>query len=316
MRNRLLVASIAAFACALLTACGGGGKMTGSGTTTTSSGGSGSAVPSSKHIVVVMEENQDYSTVVGNTSVWPNLNNLIAKGALPTNYYANAHPSLGNYFMLTCGQILTDNDSSTQVWNVPNIARSMLAANISFRVYAEGITRGYVGGDTGLYLIRHNPFAMYSDIAGNTQVAMQVMWPFTQFAVDVENGDLPEYSFIVPNVDDDAHNGTPQQADSWLQANVVDPLSTYPGFKSGGDGILIVDFDEAVDSDTAHGGGHVAPVLWGPIVKVGYKQTSTTLYQHQSMLLTVMDALGLSPPPGAAATAPSMGEFFVQKSGS
>lgn len=277
---------------------------------------SGPAVPASKHIVIVMEENQEYSTVVGNTSVWPNLNNLIAKGALPTNYYANAHPSLGNYFMLTCGQILTDNDSSTQVWNVPNIARSMLAANISFRVYAEGITRGYVGGDTGLYLIRHDPFAMYSDIADNPQVAMQVMWPFTQFAVDVAKGNLPEYSFIVPNIDDDAHTGTPQQADSWLQANVVGPLSGYSAFQAGGDGVLIVDFDEGADSDTAHGGGHIAPVLWGPIVRVGYQQTSTTVYQQQSMLLTVMDALGLSPPLGTAATAPAMGEFFVQNSGS
>ncbi len=36
---------------------------------------------------------------------------------------------------------------------------------VTFRIYAEGITQGYVGGDTGLYLIRHNPFAMLSDVA-------------------------------------------------------------------------------------------------------------------------------------------------------
>ncbi len=315
MRNRLLAASIAAFACALLTACGGG-KMTGSGTTTTSSGGSSPAVPSSKHIVIVMEENQDYSTVVGNTSIWPNLNNLIAHGALPTNDYANMHGSISEYFMLTCGQTLTDDDSSTEVWNVPNIARSMLAANIPFRVYAEGITRGYIGGDTGAYDHAHNPFPMYSDVADNPQVAMAVLWPFTQFAADLTAGALPEYSFIVPDIYDDAHTGTPAQADAWLAANVIGPLASYSAFKAGGDGVLIVDFDEGALSDTAHGGGHIAPVLWGPIVKVGYRQTSATLYQQQSMLLTIMDSLGLSNPPGAAASAPAMGEFFVQPSGS
>jgi acid phosphatase len=95
--------------------------------------------------------------------------------------------------------------------------------------------------------------------------------------------------------------------------NVIAPLSNSSAFASGGDGILIVDFDEAVDSDTVNGGGHVAAVFWGPSVKVGFTQTSNTVYQHQSMLRTVVEALRLSNPPGAAASAPSMSEFFVQK---
>lgn len=269
-------------------------------------------VRSSRHIVMVMEENSDYSSVVG-SSAWPNLNSLMAHGSLPTHYYANSHPSIGNYFMLTTGQILTTNDNSTQVWNVPNIARQMLAAGIRFRVYAEGITQGYVGGNTGLYLVRHNPFALLSDIANNSTVAKQVIWPFSQFSKDLASGTLPEFSFIVPDVDDDAHNGTPQQADSWLQKNVVDLLSNDAAFQQGGDGMLVVDFDEGSTADTAYGGGHVSPVLWGPIIKEGFRQESSTIYQHQSMLLTIEKALGLSNPPGAAAKAPAAGEFFVQK---
>jgi acid phosphatase len=270
-------------------------------------------VAGSKHVVMVMEENQSYASVVGDTTDWPHLNALIDNGALPTNYYADTHPSIGNYFMLTTGQILTNDDSSTQVWDVDNIARRMLAAGVSFRVYAEGIAQGYLGGDTGLYLIRHNPFAMLSDVAGNAQVAGQTIWPFAQFAADQSANNAPEFSYIVPNIDDDAHTGTPLEADTWLQANVIAPLSGSAAFQPGGDGILIVDFDESLDSDTAYGGGHVAPVYWGPEVKAGYQQTSTTVYQHESMLLTVMDALGLSDPPGAAANAPAMGEFFVQR---
>jgi acid phosphatase len=262
-------------------------------------------VAGSKHVVMVMEENQSYASVVGDTTDWPHLNALIDNGALPTNYYADTHPSIGNYFMLTTGQILTN--------DVDNIARRMLAAGVSFRVYAEGIAQGYLGGDTGLYLIRHNPFAMLSDVAGNAQVAGQTIWPFAQFAADQSANNAPEFSYIVPNIDDDAHTGTPLEADTWLQANVIAPLSGSAAFQPGGDGILIVDFDESLDSDTAYGGGHVAPVYWGPEVKAGYQQTSTTVYQHESMLLTVMDALGLSDPPGAAANAPAMGEFFVQR---
>jgi acid phosphatase len=259
-----------------------------------------------------MEENQSYSTVVGATTVWPNLNTLIAHGALPTNYYADSHPSIGNYFMLTTGQLLTTDDNSTQVFDVDNIARRMLSDNVTFRVYAEGIAQGYTGGNTGLYLIRHNPFAMLSDVASNQQVANDVIWPFSQFATDLANNALPDFSYIVPDVDDDAHDGTPQQADTWLQANIVAPLSASSAFQSGGDGLLIVDFDEAADTDTTNGGGRVSPVFEGPNVKAGYTQTSTTLYQHESMLRTLMEALGLPNPPGAAASAPSMTEFFAQ----
>jgi acid phosphatase len=260
-----------------------------------------------------MEENQSYSSVAGNTAVWAHLNALMKQGAQPTNYYANAHFSIPNYFMLTTGQIVTLDDNTTQVFNVDNIARRMLSSKVSFKVYAEGIKQGYVGGNTGLYVVRHNPFALLSDVASNPQVASQVIQPFSQFLTDAANKSLPAFSFIVPDLNNDAHNASPQTADAWLQSNVISPLSTNPAFQSGGDGLLIVNFDESVVTDVTNGGGHVAPVLWGPIVKSGYKQTSSTVYQHQSMLRTVMEILGLSNPPAAAANAPEMSEFFVTR---
>jgi len=267
-------------------------------------------VPRSAHLIVVMEENTGYSSVVQNTSVWPNLNHLIATGALPTNYYANSHPSIGNYFMLTTGQLLTTDDNSNQIWNVDSIARRMLQNGVSFRVYAEDAPQGYLGGNTASYLVRHNPFARLADVADNASVANAVLWPFTQFYTDLHNNQLPALSFIVPNIYHDAHNGTPQEADSWIQTYVVSQISQFPEFQSGGDGILAVVFDEAADTDSTFGGGHVSPVFWGPAVRGGYAQQSTTVYQHQSMLRTFTDALGLPNPPGAAASAPSMAEFF------
>lgn len=264
------------------------------------------------HIVMVMEENRSYSTVVGNTAAWPALNGLISNGALATNYYADFHPSLPDYFMLTTGQALTHNDNSARIWDVDNLARAMLAAHLPFKIYAEGITRGYLGGDKGLYVRRHNPFAMLSDIANNPKVANQVMCPFSQFATDLAKEALPEFSFVIPNIHHDAHSAPVQQADSWLQTSIVQPLSKYSDFQPGSNGVVIVDFDEAAMKDSSHGGGHVAAVFWGPGAKSGYKQQSSTLYQHESMLRSIMEELGLSNPPAAAANAPSMSEFFVK----
>jgi hypothetical protein len=177
-------------------------------------------------------------------------------------------------------------------------------------VYAEDVPQGYLGGNTASYLVRHNPFARLSDIADNARVANAVLWPFTEFYTDLHNNNLPELSFIVPNIYHDAHNGSPQVADSWLQTYVVNQISAFPEFKPGGDGILVVAFDEAADTDSTWGGGHVSPMFWGPNVRSGYTQQTTTIYQHQSLLRTFTEALGLPNPPGDAASAPSMAEFF------
>ena len=268
----------------------------------------------SKHVVIVMEENQGYPPSWATPPTGPISTASSPTALCATNYYANTHPSIGNYFMLTTGQILTNDDTSTTVWNVDNLARRMLASPESHSRSTRKASRKAMSAATPVF----TSFATIPSPCSQTWPATLKWrmpssgrfpnslrtWPATR---------CPEFSFIVPDVDDDAHNGTPQQADTWLQTNVVAPLSNYSAFSSGGDGLLIVGFDEALDTDTTNGGGHVSPVFWGPNVKVGYTQTSTTLYQHQSLLRTVMEALQLANPPGAAASAPSMAEFFVQK---
>ncbi|MBS1802589.1 MAG: hypothetical protein JST28_04450 [Acidobacteria bacterium] len=311
-QHRFHIWAIASF-CLVALLAGCGGSVTISSNPPSSPTPTPAKMPTSQHVVLVMEENQSYSSVAGNKSSWPHLNALIKTGALANNYFADAHPSIPNYFMLTTGQPLTFVDSSTKVWNVDNLARRMLAAKMSFKVYAEGIKQGYLGGNTGLYVIRHNPFAMLSDVANNAQVANQVIQPFSQFTTDAANKTLPAFSFVVPDLNDNAHNGTPQAADNWLQSNVIGPLAANPAFQSGGDGVLIILFDESVNTDITNVGGHIACVFSGPIVKSGYTQTSKNLYQHQNMLRTIMEVLNLTNPPGAAAPVVDMSEFFNLK---
>src|SRR5207244_608057 len=61
------------------------------------------------HVFVVTEENTNYTSVIGSSSM-PYLNGLAQQYGLATQYYANTHPSIGNYFELATGQILTNND--------------------------------------------------------------------------------------------------------------------------------------------------------------------------------------------------------------
>jgi hypothetical protein len=270
--------------------------------TVTVSGGT-SSVPASSHVIVVMEENHSYSSVIGSSSM-PYLNSLASKYGLATQYYANTHPSIGNYLMLTTGAIITNNDSFCSTISNDNVVRHLLTAGKTWKSYAESLPyAGYTGCGTGSYVKRHNPLAYFSDVANSS--AKYNLVPFTQFSKDLANNALPNFSFIVPNLLDDAHDGSLTQADNWLKNNIA-PLIANPTFQK--DGILMIVFDESVDSDTAHGGGHVVSVVIGPKVRSGSKPT--TLYQHPNTLRTLMQALGLQTFPGAASSASPMTGVF------
>src|SRR5438094_6002958 len=171
------------------------------------------------HVFLVTEENTDYTDVIGNSSM-PDLNSLAQQYGLATQYYANTHPSIGNYFELATGQIITNNDSYSTIVTVDNIVRRLLAAGKTWKSYAEDLPSvGYTGGDVGGYARKHNVFALLSDVA-NDSAQRRNLVPFTQFATDLAGGTLPHFSNIVPNLCNDAHDCSLTTADTWLRNNI------------------------------------------------------------------------------------------------
>ena len=121
--------------------CGGSGTSQPAPSPTTPS------VPQVGHVILLLEENHSYSTVIGNPAM-PFLNSLATKGALATNYFANSHPSIGNYFMLTTGQMITQDDNFTSTVDADNIVHEILASGKTWKSYAESLPSvGYTGGD-------------------------------------------------------------------------------------------------------------------------------------------------------------------------
>src|ERR1700681_564261 len=122
------------------------------------------SVPGFGHVVLVVEENSSYSEVIGSSEM-PYLNSLATQYGLATRYFANTHPSIGNYFMLTTGQIVTNDDSFTSRVDVGNIVRELLASGKSWKSYAESRY------DPLLYAKRHDPLSYFSDVVdSNTQM--------------------------------------------------------------------------------------------------------------------------------------------------
>lgn len=270
-------------------------------------------VPQHSNVVVLVLENTNYADVVGNPAM-PYMNGLIAQGGLATNYTANVHPSLPNYFVLTTGQTITDSNDYAGPANVDNVVRQLAAAGKSWKVYAESLPSvGYLGGDQYPYVKRHNPFVYFTDVIDSASNAGRIV-PFSQFSADL--GSLPHYAFVVPNNINNGHDCPGGQAqcalneklatvDGWLRQN-IGPLVDSADFKANG--LLIITYDEDAGSPGPNG-GRIATVVVGPKVKAGFQ--SATAYQHESVLKLTMNTLGIRQVPGGAATAQSMAEFFV-----
>lgn len=228
-----------------------------------------STIPTLGHVVLVVEENRSYGDVIGKTADAPYMNSLAAQYSLATRYFANTHPSIGDYFMLTTGQTVTNDDSFTATVDVDNITRELNRAGKSWKAYAESLpTVGYTGGNVHPYLKRHNPLSYFTDVVNDGHQAAHLV-PFSQFSADLAGNSLPNFSFVVPNVDHDAHDGSIAAADSWLQAN-IGPLIANSQFQR--DGLLIIVFDEGKSLDRRNGGGRVPAILVGPSVKRGSSQ--------------------------------------------
>ena len=62
------------------------------------------------------------------------------------------HPSIGNYFELTAGKIIANDDAYKTTVTADNIVRHLLTAGKTWKEYTEGLPSvGYTGGDTGKY---------------------------------------------------------------------------------------------------------------------------------------------------------------------
>ena len=235
-------------------------------------------VPTPDHIVVVMEENHSYDEIIGDTVDAPYINNtLVPQGALFTQSFAITHPSEPNYLAIFSGstQGITD-DSCPHTFGPPDLGGELIAAGKTFGGYSEDLPSvGYTGCFSGDYARKHNPWVNFTDVPSSDNM------PFTSFPTS-DFSSLPTISFVVPNQQNDMHDGTIAQGDTWLQNNI----DAYAQWAMTNNSLLIVTWDE--DDGTQN--NQIPTIFVGQHVKVG--QYSETI-NHYNILRTLEDAYGL-----------------------
>lgn len=221
-----------------------------------------SSAGSYDHIVVVVEENRDYSDIIGSADA-PYLNSLAASGMSFTDFRAETHPSQGNYLALFSGstQGVTD-DNSVFFPSTPTLAGELLSAGYTFTGYAESPKTGY-----------HDPWEQFGE-------SQNLGKDFSQFPTDFTQ--LPTVSIVIPNVDNDMHNGTAAQADQWLSTN----LGAYADWARTHNSLLVVTWDEDDGSST----NRIPTIIVG--ADVAAQQNNQTV-NHYSLLHTIENIYGL-----------------------
>lgn len=219
------------------------------------------------HVIVVMFENEYCGLVLQNTV----MQSIAAQGVQLTNYFGTYHPSQTNYISSIAGEQCGWSSDDT-VWPLlkqKTIVDLLEAAGVSWKAYMEDYpgtpwnsqwaTPAYLQAQTlpasappsfapsrdgsvfdGTdYFKKHNAFSSFA-ANQSSQSRWQQIVDLAQFSTDLQNGNLPQYCWITPNIWNDGHylqgtQSTPQdrtiligQIARWLSNEFLGPLS-FPG---------------------------------------------------------------------------------------
>ena len=245
-------------------------------------------LPMPDHVVVVIEENKPYSSIIGNTVDAAYINSLALRGAVMSNSYGTDGSSQPNYLQLFSGanQGVVDN-TTPQSFSTPNLRSALAARGLSFSGYSESLPfAGYTGSSAttlpgqNQYVRKHNPWVNWQGAASNAVPAAETL-PFSSFPADFSS--LPTVSFVVPNEQNNMHDGSIAAGDNWLLQNI----DAYVTWAQTHNSLLILTWDE----DDGQHGNHIMTLLVGPMVLPGFYPQAIN---HLNVLRTIEEMYGLA----------------------
>ena len=268
------------------------------------------------HVVIVIEENTDYAQVLGDGVNAPFINELADGGVNFTEFHAITHPSQPNYIQLFSGDnqgVVSNTRPATYPWSVPNLGAALNAAGATFGGYSEDLpaigdrdttgTDVVIGGTSyTLYRRKHNPWANWQAAEGTdpipaNQLRFDTNLRFLDFPADFTQ--LPDVAIVVPNQQNDMHDGTVRMGDDWLRAN----FAAYAQWARTHNSLLIVTFDE----DNLSGPNKIPTVFYGAGLTPG--TVNGTRWTLHNLLRTVEDMHATTHSGRAAKVQPITGIF-------
>jgi phosphatidylinositol-3-phosphatase len=195
--------------------------------------------PRYEHIFVIIAENRNYQQIIGNVNA-PKINHLAATYGLSTQFFAEVHPSEGNYLAMLGGDTfgIHDDDAwyckpgmldrycpsaSVASSYVDHTVRARSLMNqlserrLSWKGYFESIPalgskavfypnaqNPVAGLPNMLYASKHNGLINFSTVQNDHALTHKLVG-FDELFTDLASGHVPNYAYIAPNECNDMH---------------------------------------------------------------------------------------------------------------
>ena len=268
------------------------------------------------YVLVIVLENHNLCDLLkscGGTATY--LSSLAGAYGLATNdKYCSVNPSLPNYLCLTGASDFgckdydgnpNSNACTKAAWGALNIVDRLEANGLTWKTYQEDMPSNCFPSDSGNYVVRHNPFVYYSDIANDTARCARVVPAGASDATLLSDlgsvSTSSNFMWLTPDKNNDMHSSTIQYGDTYMSGLVPKILDSVL-FKTQR-AALFVTTDEGYQLNSIY-------TVWaGPVAKTGY--SSSYGYNHFSFLATVEANWNLTNLTANDRDAPNMAEFFV-----
>lgn len=251
-------------------------------------------------IIIILLENTDFSVAAST----PLFQQLAKDGILLTNYHGVGHPSEPNYVAMAGGDTFgLGSDAFVDApANVSTIVDLLEDKSISWASYQENMPCNAYNGMTftsfnylaptappnEFYQRKHHQLAIWNSVKQRARRAA-LLRNMNDFAADINANALPQFLYITPNIDNDAHDTSVEFAAQWMNYFLV-PLLKDERFNDPRT-LIVMTFDE---NETGPLNNNVLTLLLGNAVPQKLRGTSDgTYYTHFSLLTTPQVNWGL-----------------------
>ena len=253
-------------------------------------------VPRYQHVFLFYFENEDFHQIVGNARQAPYMNSLLRRASLLGQFYAEEHPSDGNYLALaggsTFGVPLDDPAEENPLYtiNARNISDLVDAAHETWKGYLQSAAGPCDNTVHGYYWDDDLPMMYFADVRERPAYCAAHMVPLPSLATDLQKtSTTPNFAWVSPDDCFDIESCGIRAGDDFLRAE-LSLIMRSPAWTRQRS-LAIITFDED-NTDYQHPAQRVATIVLGSRgVRQGY--VSPVRYTHYSLLRTIEAALGL-----------------------
>jgi YVTN family beta-propeller protein len=253
-------------------------------------------VPRYQHVFLFYFENEDFRSIIGNTRQAPYLNSLLPRASLLDQFFAEEHPSDGNYLALaggsTFGVPLDDplEENPRYTIHARNIGDLIDAAHETWKSYLQSAAGPCDNTVHGSYWDDDQPMTYFADVIHRPAYCAAHVVPLQALQTDLASAaTTPNFAWVSPNDCTDMEGCGIRSGDQFLASQLGDIMRS-PAWRTQRS-LAIITFDED-NYDHQHPPQRVATFVLGSAgVRQGY--VSHVRYTHYSLLRTIEGALGL-----------------------